>query len=263
MKKVKPLPIIYLILLTVIMYLPIVIEVIYSFNENKISSIWTGFSFKWYKTLFQDEAMFEALRNSLILAFSSSVLAAIFGTFGAIGMQKVRIKGKGFLEYISTLPIMIPEIILAFVLLAFFSLMAFPLGMLTLIIAHTTFCIPYIYMQVKARLVGLDPSLPEAARDLGATEWQTLRDVTLPQLVPGILSGMILSFAMSFDDVIISMFVTGPTVNTLPIKIYTQIKTGVTPEINALCTILLIVTIVIFVVSTLIGNRNRKIEIAT
>ena len=153
---------------------------------------------------------------------------------------------------------MIPEIILGMVFMTFFSLIGLPFGMTTLIISHTAFCIPYIYMLVKARLVGMDPSLAEAARDLGAGELRVFWDITLPLLAPAIASGMLLSFAMSFDDVIISVFVTGVNVNTLPIKIYSQLKTGVTPEINALCTLMLAATILLVALSTLLGRIGKQ-----
>ena len=257
MKKSSLFQKIYLGLITVLMYLPIVLVVIYSFNESKISSIWGGFSLKWYESLFKDEDMFEALINSLILALSSGLLAAVIGTTAAVGFTKIQPKSKGFVEYLSMLPIMIPEIILGMIFMVFFELLGLPFGMLTLILAHTTFCIPYIYMLVKARLVGMDKSLAEAARDLGAGEGQMFWQITLPLLMPAILSGMLLSFAMSFDDVIISLFVTGVNVNTLPIKIYTQMKTGVTPQINALCTLMLAATILLVTVSTLLG-KNKK-----
>ena len=152
---------------------------------------------------------------------------------------------------------MIPEIILAMVFLAFFSLLGLPFGMTTLILAHTAFCIPYCFMLVKARLVGMDASLAEAARDLGASEWQVFRDITLPLIAPAIASGMVLSFAMSFDDVIISLFVTGVNVNTLPIRVYTQIKTGVTPEINALCSLMLLATLILVALSTWLGKEKQ------
>lgn len=162
------------------------------------------------------------------------------------------------MEYISILPLMIPEIILGMVLMAFFYLLGIPFGMLTLLLAHTVFCVPYILMEVKARLVGMDPSLEEAARDLGAGPFRALWDITLPLIMPAVLSGSLLAFAMSMDDVVISIFVNGPRVSTLPIKVYTQLKTGVTPEINALCTIMLAVTIFVLAVYTLIKKKKVK-----
>ena len=249
---------IFMGIVLVVMYLPIVLLVIYSFNESKISSVWGGFSIKWYQQLFRDKEMFKALWNSIILGVSSSVCAAVIGTLGAFGMTKIKCKANGVMEYLSTLPIMIPEIILAMVFLAFFSLLGLPFGMTTLILGHTAFCIPYCFMLVKARLVGMDASLAEAARDLGASEWQVFRDITLPLIAPAIASGMVLSFAMSFDDVIISLFVTGVNVNTLPIRVYTQIKTGVTPEINALCSLMLLATLILVALSTWLGKKNNN-----
>lgn len=245
---------IYLGFILALMYLPIIIVIVYSFNSSKISSVWGGFSFKWYKELLRDKSMFDAVVNSLILASTSSILAAIIGTLAAVGMPKVNLPGKGVVEYLSTLPIMIPEIILGMVFLTYFSLIRLPFGMLTLVIAHTSFCIPYVYMLVKARLVGIDKSLVEAAKDLGASEIRAFFDITLPLILPAMLSGMLLSFAMSLDDVVISIFVTGVNTNTLPIKIYTQLKTGVTPKINALSTLMLGATLLICLLSVWIGK---------
>ena len=256
MKNRTKLPNIYLAVIFVMLYLPILLVIIYSFNQSKISSVWDGFSLKWYRELFADKSMFTALINSIILAFSSSVLAAIIGTLGAIGMSKTNFKANGIIGYISTLPIMIPEIILGMVFLVFFSLIGIPFGMTSLILAHTTFCVPYVFMLVKARLVGLDKSYVEAARDLGASEIRAFKDITIPLISPAILSGMLLSFAMSFDDVIISIFVTGASTNTLPIKIYTQLKTGVSPKINALCTLMFIATVLIVVLSNIISKKT-------
>ena len=208
MKNRTKLPNVYLGVILFLIYLPIVLVVVYSFNENRISTMWSGFSLRWYETLFRDRAMFEALVNSIVLGLSSSLAAAVIGTLGAVGFTKIQARTKNVVEYISMLPMMTPEIILGMVFLAFFSLLGLPFGMTTLIIAHTAFCIPYVYMLVKARLVGLDKSLPEAARDLGASEARVFFDITLPLIAPAIASGMLLSFAMSFDDVIISLFVT-------------------------------------------------------
>ena len=258
MKNRTKLPNIYLGLILALMYVPIILVIIYSFNESKISSVWDGFSLKWYVDLFKDESMFEALLNSIILGLSSSLAAAVIGTLGAVGSSKVELKGKGIVEYISTLPIMIPEIILGMVFMAFFSLIGLPFGMTTLIIAHTAFCIPYVFMMVKARLVGMDKSLEEAAQDLGASKIRTFFDIILPLIIPAIASGMLLSFAMSFDDVIISVFVTGVNSNTLPLKIYSQLKTGVTPKINALWTLMFFVTVLICSLSALLGREKKK-----
>lgn len=259
MKNKTKLPNIYLAVIMALMYLPILLVIIYSFNESKISSVWSGLSLKWYKELFRDRALIEALVNSLILASLSSLAAAVIGTLGAMGMSRSKLKINSVAEYISTLPIMIPEIILGIVFLIFFSLLGLPFGMTTLVIAHTAFCIPYVFLLVKARLAGMDKSLTEAARDLGASGFRAFLDITLPLILPAIASGILLSFAMSLDDVVISIFVTGVNTNTLPIKIYTQLKTGVTPKINALCTLLFLLTLVLGLLSLRIGSiKNKK-----
>lgn len=257
-RKTNPLRVMYPVLMTVLTYLPILVVVVFSFNESKLTSTWEGFSLKWYKELFRDEDMFEALLNSVILAGSSSVLAAIIATAAALGMKNARLPGKKLIEQSALLPLIIPEIVLGMVFLAFFSLLGLEFGMFTLILAHTAFCIPYIYTQVSARLEGLDISPIEAARDLGASGWTAFRTITLPLLTPAILSGMFLSFAMSFDDVIISIFCTGVSVNTLPIRVYTQLKTGITPEINAMCTLMLAITVVCYIAAALL--RAKKPE---
>ena len=258
MKKKSFFPSFYLIFLTVLMYLPILFVMIYSVNLSKLSSVWTGFSLKWYRELFRDRNVGAALVNSLILGGVSSLAAAVIGTLGAIGTTRTSFRGRGAMEYIATLPMMTPEIILGMIFLAFFSLLGLPFGMSTLIISHTAFCIPYVFMQVKARLAGMDKSYEEAARDLGAGRARVFFDITLPLIMPGIVSGMLLSFAMSFDDVVISIFVTGVSVNTLPILIYTQLKTGVTPKVNALCTLMFLATLLIVVLSALIGRLGNK-----
>lgn len=260
MRNKTKLPQLYLGLILAVMYLPILLVALYSFNDGRLSSVWEGFSLRWYRVLLRDSAIFEALWNSLRLAAVTCLLAAVIGTLGAVGMQRLQSRTKGPMEYLSTLPIMIPEIILGMVFMAFFSLLRLPFGMVTLVIGHTAFCIPYVFMLVKARLVGLDKSLAEAARDLGAGEVRVFFDITLPLITPAILSGMLLSFAMSMDDVIISIFVTGVNVNTLPIKIYSQIKFGVTPEINALCTLMLLATTLLVALSDLLRRLGQHRE---
>ena len=257
MKKTGTFPKIFLGLVLGIMYIPIVIVIIYSFNESRISAVWGGFSTKWYQLLFKDQILFAALKNSLILALSSSLCAAVIGTLGAFGMTKLKLRSAGVIEYISSLPIMIPEIILGVIFMTFFALIGLPFGMTTLIIAHTAFCIPYVFMLVKARLIGMDPSIAEAALDLGASPVRMFFDITLPLIAPAIASGMLLSFTMSLDDVIISVFVTGAKTNTLPLLIYTQIKTGITPEINALCTLIFAASILLCAISLWIGRSPK------
>lgn len=248
----------YLAIMILLMYFPLVMVVIFSFNESRLSANFTGFSFKWYETLANDRDLKEALFNSILLGVLSCGISAVIGTLGAVGMARVKYKTKGMMEYLSTIPIMIPEIILGMVFLVFFSMLNLPFGMTTLVIAHTTFCIPYIFMMVKARLMGIDKSLEEAARDLGAGPIRTFFDITMPLIAPAVLSGSLLAFAMSFDDVVISIFVNGPRLNTLPVKVYAQLKTGVTPEINALCTIILVVITAVLLLSSFLSKRAEK-----
>lgn len=248
----------YLAIMILLMYFPLVMVVIFSFNESRLSANFTGFSLKWYETLANDRDLKEALLNSILLGVLSCGISAVIGTLGAVGMARVKYKSKGMMEYLSTIPIMIPEIILGMVFLVFFSMLNLPFGMITLVIAHTTFCIPYIFMMVKARLVGIDKSLEEAARDLGAGPIRTFFDITMPFIAPAVLSGSLLAFAMSFDDVVISIFVNGPRLNTLPVKVYAQLKTGVTPEINALCTIILVVITAVLFLSSFLSKRAEK-----
>ena len=259
--RTKKWPFVYVGLVTVLTYVPILLTVVYSFNESKISSVWGGFSLRWYGELLRDRDLREALVNSLILALFSCLAAAVIGTTGAIGMYRKKSRLNEAVAMVSMLPIMIPEIILGMVFLSVFSLMNLPFGMVTLVIAHTAFCIPYVYSMVSTRLVGMDKSLEEAAMDVGAGPFRVFWDVTFPAIAPGILSGVMLSFAMSFDDVVISIFVTGSRVNTLPVKIYTKLKTGVTPEINALATVLLAVTVLLLAGAALVGRQKRRREL--
>ena len=254
MKKVSKAAAIFLAVITVLNYLPIILTVVYSFNKSKLSSVWEGFSLDWYKMLLRDGDIKKALLNSIILAFLACVLALIIGVSAALAMREKKLIFDDFISNFASLPIMIPEIILGMVFMAIFSYMNLPFGFVTMTIAHASFCVPYVFLIVRARLMGMDLSLEEAARDLGASEFETFRDVTLPYILPGIASGLLLSFAMSFDDVVISIFTTGPSVNTLAIKIYTKMKTGITPEINALATVILVITVLIIFIS----EKTRK-----
>ena len=254
MKKVSKAAVIFLAVITVLNYLPIILTVVYSFNKSKLSSVWEGFSLDWYKMLLGDGDIKKALLNSIILAFLACVLALIIGVSAALAMRGKKLIFDDFISNFASLPIMIPEIILGMVFMAIFSYMNLPFGFVTMTIAHASFCVPYVFLILRARLMGMDLSLEEAARDLGASEFETFRDVTLPYILPGIASGLLLSFAMSFDDVVISIFTTGPSVNTLAIKIYTKMKTGITPEINALATVILVITVLIIFIS----EKTRK-----
>ena len=257
MKKSR-FPTVYLIIITVLTWIPVFVGILYSFNGNRSSGHWTGFSLKWYGVLLRDRSMREAFLNSVILGVSSSLLGAALSVTAALAFRRRLLKSAGLTKIALMLPIMVPDIILGMGFLAFFRVLHLPFGMLTLIIAHTTFSVPYIFSQVQARLASMNTSEIDASRVLGAGPIRTFFEVTLPYLLPAVFSGMVLSFAMSFDDVIISIFVTGVNVNTLPIKVYTQVKNGVTPEINALCTVMLFIAVSGYLISNQIKRRSSK-----
>lgn len=238
-KKRKIFSPVYLTLVLIVLYLPILMVVIYSFNAGRTIGSWQGFTTSWYTRLFANTLMGDALKNSLLLAAASSLLAGGIGTLGAIGLVRSHMKLGSAVETVATLPMMMPELVLGMAYLALFTAVGVPLGMGALILTHTTFCIPYVFINVKSRLIGMDPALQEAARDLGASPARVLRDITLPLIAPAVASGMMLSAAMSLDDVVISFFVTSAETTTLPLKVYTGLRSGGTPEINALSTLML------------------------
>lgn len=249
---------IYLTLVLIILYLPILMVIIYSFNSGRTIGAWQGFTTSWYTRLSGNALMADALKNSLILAVLSSALAGIIGTLGAIGLTRSHFRGAGLVETVATLPMMIPELVLGMAYLALFTAIGVKLGMGALILTHTTFCIPYVFINVKSRLIGMDPALEEAARDLGASPMRVLRDITLPLIMPSVVSGMMLSAAMSLDDVVISFFVTSAETTTLPLKVYTGLRSGGTPEINALSTLMLGAIFLAVALSQLLRARSDK-----
>ena len=249
---------IYLTLVLIILYLPILMVIIYSFNSGRTIGAWQGFTTSWYTRLFGNALMADALKNSLILAVLSSALAGIIGTLGAIGLTRSHFRCAGLVETVATLPMMIPELVLGMAYLALFTAVGVKLGMGALILTHTTFCVPYVFINVKSRLIGMDPALEEAARDLGASPMRVLRDITLPLIMPSVVSGMMLSAAMSLDDVVISFFVTSAETTTLPLKVYTGLRSGGTPEINALSTLMLGAIFLAVALSQLLRARSDK-----
>lgn len=249
---------VYLSLILLLMYVPMLLVVVYSFNKSNITTVWTGFSLSWYGELFADREMAEALKNSLVIAFITSAVSALLGTLCAVGIYKGRTALDRGVKKLASVPLMLPEIITGILFLLIFSALGLRLGIFTIVVAHSSFCIPYVYMTVTGSLEQLDESTTDAARDLGAGKIRTFFEITVPQLMPGIISGALLSFAMSMDDVIISFFVTGPGTNTLPVKIYSQLKKGVTPEVNALCTLMLAVTVLIVVIAAIAGKKKRS-----
>ena len=254
----------YLAFILIVMYIPIVLVIVYSFNQSRLSSVWSGFTLAWYAELFRDRAMFEGLRTSLILGLLTSGLSAALGTLGASGMARMRAASTSAggahrgMEFLSILPIMTPEIIMGMTFLTFFSLLSIPPGLFTLVAAHTVFCVPYPYLLVRARLAGLDKSYVEAARIMGAGNLRAFYDITLPLVLPAVISGMLISFAMSFDDVIVSSFVAGVDTNTLPMIIYSRLKTGVTPKTNAMCSLLFVLTVILCLAAVFLAGRGEK-----
>lgn len=240
------------------LYLPILILILFSFNQSKINAVWTSFTLEWYGKLLQKGDIWEAAKNSLIVASLSTIISTMVGMLAAVAMYRFRIRVKLVLDSLVYLPIVIPEIVMGISLLAFFSLIKIPLGLMTLVAAHATFSIPFVIVVIRARLHGFDRSLEEAALDLGASEWQTFLKIILPNMMPGVLASALLSFTLSIDDVIISFFVAGPGSTTLPLRIFSMVKFGVSPEINALSTVMLIMTLTIVVVAERIRFRKYK-----
>ena len=261
MRRKKNIPAgIYLAVVLILMYLPIIVVAVYSFNANvsRLPSKFTGFSLHYYRQLFKDTlGLLEALKTSLLLALFSCSASMVIGTLGAVGMAKRKFKLSGALETLAITPVMIPEIIIGVAFLFLFSAAGLKFGMGTLVLGHITFCTPYIYIVVKGRLADMDESLVAAARDLGASPIRAFLTVTLPLILPGVLSGTMLAFAMSMDDFIISFFATGSNINPLPLKIYSSVKTGVSPQVNALCTLMLVV-VFIFAAVFMLGGKKKN-----
>ncbi len=270
MKKQSFFSILFLVLVLVVLYLPIGAVVAYSFNANPSRNPveFTGFTTHWYTDLFSGARGYgTALGVSLRVALLSTALSIIIGALGAVGitqrtlLEKKASAAESWMETLVTLPIMIPEIILAMAFMAIFYAVGLPFGELTLVLSHTTFCIPYLFLTVKSRLVGIDTALFDAARDLGADQGRVLWDITLPLVRPAIVSGAFLAFAMSMDDFIISFFVFGTSAITLPIKIYSSVKTGVSPQINALCTVMIAIGFLAVALSQYISSiRAAKLK---
>ncbi len=233
----------YLALVLALMYLPVIVVVAYSFNANagRQPIPFTGFSLRNYAALFRDtRGLMESLKTSLVLGLMSVSASVVIGTLGAVGMARRKFRLSGLLETVTVLPVMIPEIILAVAFMVLFTAAGLRFGMGTLVLAHVTFCTPYIYLLVKGRLAGMDLNLEAAARDLGASPARAFLSVMLPLILPGVVSGAMLAFAMSLDDFVISFFVTGSNVNPLPLRVYSSVKAGVSLQVNALCTLMLV-----------------------
>lgn len=249
---------IFIILVFIFLYLPIIALIAFSFNDSKLNIVFEGFTFEWYKTLFTNTTLLESLRNTLIVAITSTVISTIIGTLAAVGLTKYNFKGKNLINSLLYIPVVIPEIVLGISLLSIYTLMKLDLGLGTLILSHIAFSIPYVIISVRTVISSMNWQIEEAAHDLGASDFLTFRKVILPEIVPGIISGATLAFTLSLDDVIISYFTTGPGSNTLPLQIYSMIKTGITPDVNALTTLIILFVMVILFTSTIIQVRKIK-----
>lgn len=246
----KNINIIYCLLIYLFLFLPIVVVVTNSFNATSTRPYlaWKGFTVEWYGKLFENSSLLEAFRNTMILAVISTVLAVIIGTLAAVGMYKYKFRGKTAIDALLYIPVVIPEIVLGISLLTLFANVNIPRGMVSLVLAHTTFSVPYVIFNVRARLAGYDNSIEEASMDLGAGRVKTFMHITLPVLAPGIGGGALLAFTLSLDDVIVSYFTNGQTM-TFPLKVWAGIKSGVAPDVNALSTLILIATILLVVLT--------------
>lgn len=251
----------YILLVLMFLFLPIGILILFSFNTSRLNIVFEGFTLDWYVSLFQNRTLLEALKNTLIVAFTSTIVSTIIGTISAYGLHKYSFKGKDIVNELIYIPVVIPEIVLGIALLSIYTLLKIELGMFTLILAHICFCIPFVIISVRSTLDNLDPNLEKAASDLGASKFQTFFRIIIPMLMPGILSGAELALTLSLDDVVISYFTAGPGSNTLPLQVYSMIKTGVTPDVNALITIMLLVIFILLFISTLVQVKRMKREV--
>lgn len=226
------------------LYVPILAVVAFSFNSGEQTAVWQGFTFEWYAALFEDADLWRACRNSLMVAGAATLIATVIGTTTALAIERYRFRFRAALVRCLYLPIIIPDIVLAIALLSFYVQTRIPLGLTSLIIAHGVFNIAYVTIVVRARLQGYDNSVEDAALDLGATEWQTFWRITLPLIAPGIIGGALLAFTLSIDDFVITFFTAGVGWTTLSVHIYSLLKFGITPKINAISTMLLVNSIV-------------------
>jgi spermidine/putrescine transport system permease protein len=239
------------------LYVPLIIVVVYSFNDSKLNAEWVGFTFKWYEVLFNNEQMLIAARNSLIIAIITSFCATVLGTLAGLAMHKYKLR---LLPLLVLTPIAIPEILMGVSLLIFFVMLNMTLGLVSVALAHIAFCIGFVAIVVRSRLQGMDEALVEAARDLGATPVQAFRLVTMPLIMPGIIAGALMAFTLSIDDFVITFFTAGAGASTLPLQIYSMIRIAVTPEVNAISTLLMLLTLFLIVVASKIAPSALRAD---
>ena len=238
------------------LYAPIVVLIVFSFNASRLAASWQGFTWHWYDALWQDEALRAATANSFLVAGWSTAIVILLGIPAAMGLERLRACSARMMEATLLLPLVIPEVMMGVGLLLFFVTVQMPLSLTTVVIGHAAFNLPVAIAIVRARLQKLDPRLEEAARDLGASPWQTFRHVTWPLLRPAIWGAVLLAFTISLDDFIVTFFVAGPGATTLPLKVYSMIKSGVSPEINALSSILVLVSMLLVWASVALQRRS-------
>jgi spermidine/putrescine transport system permease protein len=229
------------------LYAPLVVVVAYSFNDSRLNAEWVGFTLAWYFKLFRNDEMLTAARNSLIIGLVASAVSTVLGTMAGYALYRYRTR---VLPLLVLAPIAIPEILMGVSLLLFFVLVGITLGMVSIILSHIAFCVGFVAIVVRARLAGMDESLTEAARDLGATPWQAFRLVTLPLMMPGVIAGALMAFTLSIDDFVITFFTAGVGASTLPLQIYTMVKISVTPEVNAVSTLLMLLTLALILIAS-------------
>jgi spermidine/putrescine transport system permease protein len=261
-KRNKGISIVFCCLVYLFLFLPIFVVVANSFNATTTKPYlsWKGFTFDWYIKLWSNSSLLESFGNTIVIAIASTILSTVIGTLGAVGIYRYKFKGKGLINGLLYIPVVIPEIVIGIALLTIFSNTGIPRGMLTLILSHISFSVPYVIFNVRARLSGYDKSIEEASMDLGANRIVTFFEITMPVLAPGIAGGALLAFTLSIDDVIISYFVNGQT-KTYPLKVMESIKSGVSPDVNALSTLVLIGTIglVYLTQSGVLSGKHKKI----
>lgn len=231
----------------VFLYAPLAVVVVYSFNDSTMNAQWVGFTWKWYEILFNDEEMLTAAWNSLVVGLIASAISTLLGTMAGFALYKYKPR---VLPVLVVAPIAIPEILMGVSLLIFFVTINLTLGLVSITLAHIAFCVGFVAIVVRSRLSGLDESLVEAARDLGATPWQAFRRVTLPLIMPGVIAGALMAFTLSIDDFVITYFTAGADAMTLPMKIYTMVKVTVTPEVNAVSTLLMLLTLALILIAS-------------
>ncbi len=233
------------------LYAPLIVLMIFSFNDSKRNVVWKGFTTKYYEKALDNSSLVEALVNSLTIAFLATIFSLILGALAAVMLWRFRFPLKGAVEGTMALPIIVPEICLGVAMLIFFAKVEWPTGLVwplnlsAITIAHITFCFPFVALVVRSRLAGFNKEEEEAARDLGATEWQVFRDVLLPHMKPSLVAGALLAFTLSLDDFVITFFTSGPDTITFPVKVYSMVRFSVTPEVNAASTLLIILTVIL------------------